>query len=49
MRKFISVLLAGAMIASTMLGTTVVAHADDDMRVAMITDYGDITDQSFNQ
>ena len=49
MRKFISVLLAGAMIASTMLGTTIVAHADDDVRVAMITDYGDITDQSFNQ
>ena len=49
MRKFISLLLAGAMIASTMLGTTIVAHADDDVRVAMITDYGDITDQSFNQ
>ena len=49
MRKFISVLLAGAMIASTMLGTTIVAHADADVRVAMITDYGDITDQSFNQ
>ena len=25
------------------------AAADDTMRVAMVTDYGDITDQSFNQ
>ena len=43
MKKLISVLLAALMLLS------VVAMAEDEIRVAMITDYGDITDQSFNQ
>ena len=44
MKKFVSLLLATVMLLS------VCAFASaDDLRVAMITDYGDITDQSFNQ
>ena len=43
MKKLISVLLAVFMLLS------VAAFAEGDYRVAMITDYGDITDQSFNQ
>ena len=43
MKKVISVLLAVLMLLS------VAAFAEGDYRVAMITDYGDITDQSFNQ
>ena len=44
MTKFVALLLA------TMMLMVVVAFASaEDMRVAMITDYGDITDQSFNQ
>ena len=44
MKKFVSLLLAAVMLLS------VCAFASaDDLRVAMITDYGDITDQSFNQ
>ncbi len=47
-RKFLSVLLACAMILS--LGClSVSAEEGSSYRVAMITDYGDITDQSFNQ
>ena len=50
MRKFLSVLLAGSMMAGMMLGATMTVHAEEgDMKVAMVTDYGDITDQSFNQ
>jgi len=44
MKKLFALLLAAVM----MLGMMSFASADD-MRVAMITDYGDITDQSFNQ
>ena len=44
MKKFLALLLAAVM----MLSVAAVASAED-MRVAMITDYGDITDQSFNQ
>ena len=44
MKKFLALLVAAIMV----LGVCVTASADD-MRVAMITDYGDITDQSFNQ
>jgi len=44
MKKVLALVLALAMVLSVMA----VASADD-MRVAMITDYGDITDQSFNQ
>ncbi len=45
MKKFIALLLA-VMMALTVVA---VASAEEEMRVAMITDYGDITDQSFNQ
>ena len=44
MKKFLVLVLAVVMALSIMA----VASADE-MRVAMITDYGDITDQSFNQ
>ncbi len=44
MKKFVALLLAAVMMVSMLA----IASADD-MRVAMITDYGDITDQSFNQ
>ena len=43
MKKIVSILLAALMLLS------VAAFAEGDYRVAMITDYGDITDQSFNQ
>ena len=43
MKKILSVLLAMLMLLS------VAALAEGDYRVAMITDYGDINDQSFNQ
>ena len=43
MKKLMCVLLAALMLLS------VAAFAEGDYRVAMITDYGDITDQSFNQ
>ena len=43
MKKLVSILLAALMLLS------VAAFAEGDYRVAMITDYGDITDQSFNQ
>ncbi len=45
MKKFLALLLTVVM-ALSMLS---VVSADDALRVAMITDYGDITDQSFNQ
>ena len=48
MRKFLSVTLAAAMMAGAALAAVPV-YADSDVRVAMVTDYGDITDQSFNQ
>ena len=44
MKKLLAILLAAVML----LGVVSVASADD-VKVAMITDYGDITDQSFNQ
>ncbi|MCR4882389.1 MAG: BMP family ABC transporter substrate-binding protein [Clostridiales bacterium] len=43
MKKFLALLLSLA------LCMTAFAALAEDMRVAMITDYGDITDQSFNQ
>ena len=45
MKKLLAIVLAVVMVLTVMA----VASADDEMRVAMITDYGDITDQSFNQ
>ena len=44
MKKLLAILLAAVML----LGVVSVASAED-VKVAMITDYGDITDQSFNQ
>ena len=44
MKKLVSLMLALVMV----LSVAAVSFADD-LRVAMITDYGDITDQSFNQ
>lgn len=44
-KKFLSLLLAGTMVFG--FGSTVALA--DDYKVAMVTDYGDITDQSFNQ
>ena len=43
MKKLLSIVLAALMLLS------VAAFAEGDYRVSMITDYGDITDQSFNQ
>lgn len=51
MKKFTkaaSVVLAASMIASVASPAAVYAE-ETDYRVAMVTDYGDITDQSFNQ
>ena len=46
MKKFVALLLAAMML----LSVAAFASAEEAaMRVAMITDYGDITDQSFNQ
>ena len=45
MKKILAIVLTVVMVLTVMA----VASADDEMRVAMITDYGDITDQSFNQ
>ena len=44
MKKLISLLLA-----VSMLLTLVAVASAEDMRVALITDVGTITDQSFNQ
>ena len=45
MKKFVSLMLAVVML----LSMASFASAEDAVRVAMITDSGDITDQSFNQ
>ena len=53
MKKFLVLLLAALMVFSFAAcgggGGGEDAAADDTMKVAMVTDYGDITDQSFNQ
>ena len=53
MKKFLVLLLAALMVFSFAAcgggGGGDDAAADDSMKVAMVTDYGDITDQSFNQ
>ena len=46
MKKILSIALALCMIFALAAPT---AFAEDECKVAMITDYGDITDQSFNQ
>ncbi|MBP3638099.1 MAG: BMP family ABC transporter substrate-binding protein [Clostridia bacterium] len=45
MKKLVSLMLAVVML----LGVVSFANAEETYRIAMITDYGDITDQSFNQ
>ena len=45
MKKLVSLLLA----VSMLLGLVAFASAEDAIKVAMVTDSGDITDQSFNQ
>ena len=45
MKKLLAILLTLAMLFSF----ASFAAADESVKVAMITDYGDITDQSFNQ
>ena len=52
MKKFLVMLLAALMVFSFAAcggGGDEGAAGDDAMKVAMVTDYGDITDQSFNQ
>lgn len=60
MKKILAMLLVAAMIACLFAGckggnktngddTNGNSNASADMKVAMVTDYGDITDQSFNQ
>jgi basic membrane protein A len=54
MKKFLVLLLAALMVFSFAAcggggGEEEAAGGDDAMKVAMVTDYGDITDQSFNQ
>ena len=50
MKKVVSILLAVAMVAALLTGCgSKGAAGADGYKVAMITDYGDITDQSFNQ
>lgn len=54
MKKFLVLLLAALMVFSFAAcggggGGEEAASGDDAVKVAMVTDYGDITDQSFNQ
>lgn len=50
MKKILSLVLAFAMLVTTLAVFTACGGNDGaDMKVAMVTDYGDITDQSFNQ
>ena len=51
MKKILSVLLVLAMVLSMAAcgGKTEAPAAESEYKVAMVTDYGDITDQSFNQ
>ena len=57
MKKILSTVLAGFMATSlvacssgsTSTSTSTGGEEKSDMKVAMVTDYGDITDQSFNQ
>ena len=46
MKKFLALVLAMCMVFALV---AVSASAEETVAVAMITDYGDITDQSFNQ
>ena len=46
MKKLFALLLAAVMLMGVM---SFASAEEESMRVAMITDYGDINDQSFNQ
>ena len=48
MKRFLAALLAIVMLLSVVACNKKEAY-NSDYRVAMVTDYGDITDQSFNQ
>ncbi|MBQ2786261.1 MAG: BMP family ABC transporter substrate-binding protein [Oscillospiraceae bacterium] len=49
MKKILALLLACLMVASLFAGCQPAAEEQTDNKIAMVTDYGDITDQSFNQ
>ena len=49
MKKFIALLLVLVMALGVFAGCSKKDNAGEGYKVAMITDYGDITDQSFNQ
>ena len=49
MKKFIALLLALVMVMGLVACGAKEEAAEDGYKVAMVTDYGDITDQSFNQ
>ena len=49
MKKILSVLLVLVMVLSLAACGKSDASADGEYKIAMVTDYGDITDQSFNQ
>ena len=49
MKKILALVLVLAMVAALFVGCTGTEGNTSDMKVAMITDYGDITDESFNQ
>ena len=48
-KPIVKKLLAVLLTLSMVLSFAVIASAEEAVKVAMITDYGDITDQSFNQ
>ena len=51
-KRFFAALMAATMVASSLVGcgsSGSGAASSAGMKVAMVTDYGDITDQSFNQ
>ena len=49
MKKIIALLLAMVMVLSLTACGSSEAASEGEYAVAMVTDYGDITDQSFNQ
>jgi len=49
MKKLLALVLVLAMVACLFVGCSDGKNEDSGMKVAMVTDYGDITDESFNQ
>jgi basic membrane protein A len=51
MKKIVSMILTAGLLIGTLAGCGTSKAADDEAgyKVAMVTDYGDVTDQSFNQ